>query len=79
MTKITKLSNFQRIYAFCFQTFVNSKVEKGQKGKNKLISMLKKGEPVFQTKIVRNRHRNGQNFDNYPIFTFFVQFLSKYR
>ena len=82
MTKILKISNFQKFYAFLSKLltdFGNWNVEKGHQGKNVLSSMLRKEEnAVVQRKIVRNRHGKAK-IRKFSDFHYFGQFLSKYQ
>ena len=81
--KNIKISNVQRFYAFFSKVstdFVDWNAKEGLQGKNAFSSMLRKEiNAVFPMETVRNRHRQRQNFEKFPIFTNFVQFLSKFR
>ena len=59
--------------------FVNWNVEKGQQGKYVLsIITRKEVNAIFQSEIVRNRHRKKTIFRKNSNFLVFVHFLSKY-
>ena len=78
--KVFLFSKISCIFSKLSTDFVNWKIEKGQQRENVLSNMLRKEvNAVFQTKIVRIRHRNDKISKIFRFLIFFVDFLSKYR